>query len=649
VVQVLQDQEDRPLLPCPLEQSLDRLADPRAPALRCDRLAPGVRDLTGEPRRDARQQPRERLGAGADGPLQLALAHGGEPGREALDDRSVRGPALCRHGGAAHHLERLAEPPDPPDRLADEPAHADAAPAGDEQPRAPPLGGGLQRDGEMRQLPLAPHETLAAESGGHGAHRATPTRRSDAPCARMSRRRHGNIRTLSHGYASAANDESDRRVTSPSPAPATPGPQPALWRDRNFLALWSASTVSLFGSLITRTALPFAAIYALDAGPAEISALRSAELVAALIVGLVAGAWVDRLRRRPIMIWADIGRAVLLASIPIAFLASSLVFPHLLLVAFSAALLTTFFDVADNAYLPTIVPRERLVAANSALNATGSGAELMSFGLGGFLIEILTAPIAVAIDAVTFIVSALLLGTIRKPEPPPNPVADREPVLREIRDGMRIVAQSPVLRAMALSHGGTHILWGIFGTVYLLFATEELGLGPAAIGVIAGLGGLGSFIGAGLAPYLTRRIGIGRTILIGILGFTIGNAVVPFAPAGAVVVGAAFLAFQQVFGDLFATTYEITETSLVQASVGDRVLGRVNATVSTFTTLLTLAGAVGGGIIGEVWGLRAAFAVGLVGSVAALLVVWFSPVRHIRDAPILPTVGLPAEDIPLTE
>jgi MFS family permease len=423
----------------------------------------------------------------------------------------------------------------------------------------------------------------------------------------------------------------------------------ALWGDRNFLALWSASTISVFGSLITRTALPFAAILVLGAGPLEISALRSAELIAALIVGLVAGAWVDRLRRRQIMIWADLGRAALLATVPIAYVTVGFGLSLLLFVAFAAAVLTTFFDVADNAYLPSIVPRERLVAANSALTATGSIAEFSSFGIGGFLIQVFTAPIAIALDAVTFIVSALLLGTIRRKEPPPNPIADREPVLREIRDGLRIVGRSPVLRALALSHGGTHILWGVFGTGYLLFAVEDLQLGPAAIGVIAGLGGVGSLVGAGLAPVLTRRIGIGRTILLGMLGFTLGNALIPLAPSGAILLGAAFLITQQLFGDAFATIYEITEVSLVQASVEDRILGRVNATIHTFTTLLTLAGAVGGGIIAEVWGLRAAFAVGLLGAVFSIVVVWFSPVRFIRDAPLVPPSAMPGDELPITE
>lgn len=431
---------------------------------------------------------------------------------------------------------------------------------------------------------------------------------------------------------------------------------PALWRDRAFFAVWSASTISLFGSLITRTALPFAAILILDAGPLEISAIRSAELIAGLIVGLFAGAWVDRLLRRPILIWADIGRAVLLGSIPVAYVLNLLALPQLLFVAFAAAVLSTFFDVADNAYLPTVVPRARLIEANSALTATGSVAEFSAFGIGGFLIELFRAPMAIAIDAVTFVVSALLLGTIRRKEPPPAPAAGREPVLREIRDGMRIVFRSPVLRALALSRGGSHILWGIFGTSYLLFALDELQLGPAAVGVIAAVGGIGSLAGSALAPRMVRRLGIGRTILLGMVGFVIGNAFIPLAPEAAVgatgstiLVGAAFLIAQQLIGDSFATVYEITEISLVQASVGDRILGRVNATIGTFTTLLTLAGAVMGGILAETLGLRAAFAIGLLGAVFGIIVVWFSPVRFIRDAPLAPMHPMPGDEMPLTE
>ncbi len=424
----------------------------------------------------------------------------------------------------------------------------------------------------------------------------------------------------------------------------------SIWREPAFVRLWAAASISYVGSFVTRTALPLTAIYLLDAGPLEILALRSFELVGWLLVGLVAGAWVDRLRRRPVMIAADLGRAVLLGSIPIAAIGGFLGLPQLIVVAFLAAMLSTFFNSASTAYLPTIVARARLLTANSALSATGSVVEFTGFAISGFLIQVLTAPIAIAIDAVSFVVSALLLRTIRRSEPPPPAVADREPVLHEIREGIRVVVHDPVLRALALAHAGTHVLWGVFGAAYLLFATEDLQLGPAAIGIIAALGGIGSFIGAAAAGRFVRRFGVGPTMVIGLTGFAVGNALIPLAPSGAILLGAAFLVAQQLIGDSLATVYDVVEQSVTQSIVHDRILGRVTATIETVTTLLALAGSIVGGIVGELFGLRAAFGLGLVGAAAAVLFVWFSPVRSLRSMPepIVTTVPRP-EDPPLTE
>jgi MFS family permease len=429
----------------------------------------------------------------------------------------------------------------------------------------------------------------------------------------------------------------------------TPPANASLWSNRSFLALWSAGTISIFGSLITRTALPWAAILVLDAGALDVAALRGVEQVAALLVGLFAGAWVDRLFRRPIMIGADIGRAILLGSIPVAFAANVLGMTQLVVVAFFAAVLSTIFEVAERSYLPTVVPRPQLVRANSAITASGSVAEFTSFGIGGFLINLLKAPFAIAIDAASFLASAVILARIRQPEPPPKPVEHREPVLREIREGLRIVAGDPTLRALTLSHGGTHILWGVFGTAYLLYARDELGLDPAATGVIAAIGGIGSLLGSFAAPVMTRRLGVGTTVLVSMVLFEIGNLLIPLAPAHMPLLGGLFLVAQQLVGDSGGTVYEIVETSLVQSSVDNRVIGRVNATFFTFTTLATLAGVVVGGVIAEFVGLRAAFAIGLLGGVVSLAVIWFSPIRRLRDVVLSDGPVLPGEESPLTE
>jgi MFS family permease len=424
----------------------------------------------------------------------------------------------------------------------------------------------------------------------------------------------------------------------------------SIWRDGAFVRLWTASSVSYVGTFITRTALPLAAIYVLGAGPIEISALRSLELVGWLLVGLVAGAWVDRLRRRPVMIAADLGRALLLGSIPIAAIAGVLTLAQLIVVAFLAATLSTFFNSASKAYLPTIISRSRLIAANSAMSASASTAEFTGFALSGFLIQILTAPIAIAIDAISFVASALLLATIRRREPPRPAVADREPVLHEIREGIRVVIRTPILRSLAAAHAANHILWGVFGATYLLFATHEVGLGPAAIGVIAALGGIGSLVGATITGRLVRRFGVGRTMAVAVVVMSVGDAMIPLAPSGAVVIGAAFLIGQQLIGDSAGTVYEVVERSVTQSIVDGRILGRVNATIEFVTTVLALVGSILGGVVGEVLGLRAALVVGVLGGATAILFVWLSPLRSMRGIPGAATASAPrAEDLPLTE
>jgi MFS family permease len=406
-----------------------------------------------------------------------------------------------------------------------------------------------------------------------------------------------------------------------------------LWRNQAFVRVWSAATISIFGSLITGMALPLAAILVLGAGAIEIALLRSVELGAALVFGLVAGAWVDRLRRRPVLIWTDLGRLALLGSIPIAFALGVLTFWQLVIVTGLASILTTFFDAADNAYLPTIVGRDRLVDANSALAASGSAAEFMAFGISGFLVQLLTAPIAIAIDAVSFLVSALLLGTIRVEEASPPAREDREPVLAEIRDGLRLVRHDPILRAFVGAQMALSALWGIFGATWLLFVLGDLGVGPAAIGVIAGVGGVASFIGAIVATRATRRWGVGPVSIAALLVAAVGNAFIPIAPAGFPLAAIACLVAAQLVGDSAVTLYDVTEVSVRQSLVRDRALGRVSSTFHVASGVAQLAATLAGGLLAEIIGLRATMWLAPLGGVAGAAILWFSPVRHLMTLP----------------
>jgi predicted MFS family arabinose efflux permease len=409
-----------------------------------------------------------------------------------------------------------------------------------------------------------------------------------------------------------------------------------LWRNSAFLRIWSAATVSIFGSLVTRIALPLAAILVLGSGAIEVAVLRSLELGATLLVGLVAGAWVDRLRRRPVLIWADLGRAALLGSIPVAFALGVLTYWQLLAVSGLAAILTTFFDAADNAYLPTIVERDQLVDANAALAASGSASEFMAFGISGFLVQLLTAPIAIAIDALSFVGSALLIGSIRHREEPPPPKADREPVLDEIREGLRLVIHDPVLRAFAGAQMALAALWGIFGATWFLFVLDELDLGPAALGVIAGVGGVSSFIGAIVAARATRRWGIGPVAIVAMLLSAIGNAFIPLAPAGLPIVAIGCLVMQQLVADSAVTVYDITEVSVRQTLVRDRALGRVTSTFHVAAMLAQLTATLVAGVLAEAIGLRATSWLAPIGGLVAAAILWASPVRTLLVLPERP-------------
>jgi MFS family permease len=406
-----------------------------------------------------------------------------------------------------------------------------------------------------------------------------------------------------------------------------------LWRNQAFVRVWSAASISIFGSLITRIALPLVAILTLGAGPIEVAVLRGVDLGAMFLVGLVAGAWVDRLRRRPVLIWADLGRAVLLGSIPVAFVLGGLAFPQLLIVAASAAVLTVFFDTADNAYLPSIVEREQLVEANGAMSASGSVAEVAGFGLSGILVAAFSGPITILIDAVTYVVSAILLLGIRREEAPPPKAEDREPVLDEIRSGLRRVRHDPVLLALAQAQMVTSAVWGVYGTIWFLFFIEELRLGVATVGVVAAVGGVASFIGAVAAQRSIRRFGIG-TIAVGtMLATAIGNILVPLAPAGLPLVALAFLVAAQLIADSAQTMFDIVDVSVRQSRVTDRELGRVGATVSVMSVAVQLAATIAAGLLAEVIGLRPTILIAALAALAGPVILYRSPVRLLHDLP----------------
>jgi MFS family permease len=264
---------------------------------------------------------------------------------------------------------------------------------------------------------------------------------------------------------------------------------------------------------VTLLALPLTAALTLQAGPAQMGVLAAVETAPFLLIGLPAGAWVDRLRRRPVMIAADVGRALMLAAIPAAWLLGGLTIELLYAVGLLAGCLTVFFDVAYQAYLPALVERDELVEGNSKLELSRSTAQIVGPGLAGGLVQAIGGPPAILIDAVSFALSGFCLGLIRRAEPAPRTAGGRGRLWAEIGEGLRLVVGSPVLRGIAGCTGTWNLFGSIVQAVLVLFATRELGLEPGALGLIFAVGGAGAVLGALLADRATRRFGTGPVII----------------------------------------------------------------------------------------------------------------------------------------
>jgi len=399
-----------------------------------------------------------------------------------------------------------------------------------------------------------------------------------------------------------------------------------LWRHRDFTKLWGGQTVSIFGTMLTRIALPLTALLALNSSPLEQGFLQAIQAGPVLVTGLFAGVWVDRLRRRPVMIAADLARAALLMSIPLAAFTAALTMTQLYIVAAATAVFSALFDAAYPAYLPTLVGRENVVEGNSKLTASASVAEMGGFAAAGALVQYLSGPTAVLVDAVTFVVSALSLGWIRKPEPQPQLTGHRESAMREAWEGLTVVWRDQTLRALIACSTTIRLSGGAFGAMYMLFAVRDLRLSPTAAGVIAGCGGLGSLAGSMLAQPALRRLGAKTTMVV---GFGLGGlfqGLVPLAHGTALRAGL-FLLSAQIIGDGLMTIAVVNDVSLRQLLVQDRLLGRVSATANVLGVVAMPVGALAGGIIGQVVSPRAALGVAVIGLVLASLWVAAAPIR----------------------
>ena len=403
-----------------------------------------------------------------------------------------------------------------------------------------------------------------------------------------------------------------------------------LFRHPDFRRLWVGDTVSQFGTQLTVLALPVLAVRVLGADELQMGLLGTFEFLAFLVIGLPAGAWVDRWPKKRVLVTGDLVRAVALGSLPLAWALGVLGFGQLLVVALVTGVCTVFFDVAYQSYLPDLVEPEDIGQGNAKLQASQSVAMIGGPALAGGLVRLVGAPLTIAFDAVSFVVSAAFVGRIRHVDTPP-PAAGRRPIVEEVREGLSFVLRDPLLWRIAASTSTNNFFSSMTGAMLVIFVLEDLGLSPGQMGLALGIGAAGGLLGALVTPRINRLVGEGRTIPLSVLlcvpaGIFLPLAGPVFPPMVALVASSLLLTFSVV-------VYNVTQVSFRQRLCPRPLLGRMNASIRFLVWGVMPIGSLVGGLLGQAYGARAVFWVGLVGTALAALPVLFSPLIGMRDLP----------------
>ncbi len=417
---------------------------------------------------------------------------------------------------------------------------------------------------------------------------------------------------------------------SESTTPASP-PARSLWHDRNFLTMWSGQALAQFGAQITELAIPVLAVLILGASELEVGTLNAAGFAAFLIVGLPAGAWIDRMRKRHVMIWADAVRAVALATLPLLWWLGALEMWHLYAVSVVVGVATVFFDVSYQSIIPSLVRPAQIAEANGKLQSTYELANIAGPGIGGWLIAVLAAPLAILATAATYAASVVALLFTRDREEARRP-EDRAPILHEIWEGLRFVFREKLLRRIVGTTATSNFFNTISMTMLPIFILRELGLSPATMGVIFSLGAVGGFLGAIATPHIVRRIGEARAIPISSIGFSLVGL---FLPMAALVPQIAFgLIVAQTFVATFTVLlYNITQVTFRQRITPPRLLGRMNASVRFVVWGVMPIAALISGVLGTWFGVVTVLWIGAIGQLLSALFVVTGPFWSLRELP----------------
>lgn len=403
-----------------------------------------------------------------------------------------------------------------------------------------------------------------------------------------------------------------------------------LLRHRDFRLLWGGETISELGSQVSLLAIPLLAVRTLHATPFQMGLLTAASTAAFLVVGLPAGVWIDRTRRRWVMIVADLGRVVAIGSVPVAYAAGWLTLVQLFVVTLVSGILTVFFDVAYQSYLPTLVGREHLVEGNAKLTGSAQVAAVAGPSVAGGLVQAIGGSAAVLVDSASFLVSAGAVAAIRAPEPPPEvPESGHRKVRHDIAEGLRFVFGNALLRAIAATTATSNFFSGVAAAVEVVFLVREVHATPGVIGLLFTMGGVGGVLGAFVAGPLARRFGGARATIIGILG-NVGGLLVPLTMPGP---GLVLFGIGLFFVSFSAVVYNVNQVSFRQRLCPDRLLGRMNASMRFVVWGVLPLGGLLGGVLGSVLGLRPTLWIGYIGEVLACVWLFASPMRAMRDFP----------------
>lgn len=408
-----------------------------------------------------------------------------------------------------------------------------------------------------------------------------------------------------------------------------------LWRHPDFMKLWLGETISLFGSQISLLALPLTAILVLQATPAQLGFLSAAEFTPMLLISLFAGVWVDRLPRRPLMIGADLGLALLLSSIPLCWAYGLLTIEYLYILSFLTGTLSVLFGVAYQSYLPSLIENDQLVEANSKLEASQSLADIGGPAIGGALIQLLSSPLAILADAISFLVSALCLKMIRQPELElPKTLTQKTSIWRQIGDGLTTITRNRILLAFALCNGTINFSQQVMFTVFPLYIIRELGVEPALFGLILGAGSIGALLGVLSTGKVTHRFGLGPAMVGATIIQAVSTLLIPLA-FGPLFLAIPMLIMGRFFYGLANPVYAISQISVRQSLIPTEKQGRVNASMRFVSGGVVPLGALSGGLLGGMIGLRATLLVGALLMGLCFIWIFFSPVPQLRERPKL--------------